>query len=372
MVSKKKNVPERMKVSIGNDILIVITDQNEDNRQGGVYNFYMDLEPLLEKNHKYHSLNNDRMLFKNKIFTSAVHFFRMAVTLTKNDYHCLVLNCSLNFNAILRDSVFTIIAKLFNTKVVIFWHGWDFNHEKYLKFPYSPLTRFLLKSNAAIVLYSKITTSLRNLGYKKPIYQMTTLVHKSAFKYKITSNDEDGYFNLIFFSRVEKYKGIYELIEAYEVLKLKYQKFKLTIVGDGSELIQIKALVKERNIEDVFLPGYVVGEEKFRLLSRASAFILPSYTEGFPVAVIEAMAIGLPVIVTPVGGINDFFDEELMGSFISVKDVDSIVEKTEELYLNSTKRKNISAFNFEYAKDNFMDEVVFEKLKSIMNCVGSD
>ncbi len=357
---------------VENQILIVITDQNIENRQGGVYNFYMDLEPLLEKNHKYHSLNNDRMLFKNKIFTSLVHFVRMAITLSKNNYECLVINCSLNFNAILRDSVFTIIAKLFNTKVLIFWHGWDFNHEKYLKFPYSLLTRFLLKSDGSIVLYSEITKSLRNLGYKNPVHQLTTLVSKSAFQYKKTDCNQEDYFNLIFFSRVETYKGIYELIEAYDILKKKYPKFKLTIVGDGSELAKVTSLVKEKDIQDVDIPGYAVGDEKFRLLSKASAFILPSYTEGFPVAVIEAMAVGLPVIVTPVGGINDFFNEDLMGSIISVKDVDSIVEKVEKLYLNSAKRDVISEYNLNYAKENFMDEVVFTKLKNIMNNLNAD
>jgi glycosyltransferase involved in cell wall biosynthesis len=88
--------------------------------------------------------------------------------------------------------------------------------------------------------------------------------------------------------------------------------------------------------------------------------------------VIEAMAVGLPVMVTPVGGINDFFDEELMGSFISIKDINSIVEKAEKLYLNSAKRKAISKYNLAYAKDNFKDEVVFEKLKNIINGFGSD
>ena len=361
-----------MEEQIENKVLIVITDQNEENRQGGVYNFYMDIEPLLEKNHTYHSLNNDRMIFKNKIFTSFVHFARMAITLGKNDYECLVLNCSLNFNAILRDSVFTIIAKLFNTKVLIFWHGWDFNHEKFLKFPYSPLTRFLLKSDGSIVLYSKITKSLRNLGYRNPVYQLSTLVRKSAFQHKKVDNHQDDYFNLIFFSRVETYKGIYELIGAYEILKKRYPNFKLTIVGDGSELCKVTSLVKENDLKDVVIPGYVVGDEKFSLLSKASAFILPSYTEGFPVAVIEAMAVGLPVIVTPVGGINDFFNEKLMGRLISVNDLDSIVEKVEQLYLNNAERDAISEYNLNYAKENFMDEVVFRKLKSIMNSFSTD
>lgn len=348
-------------------ILIVITDQNIENRQGGVYNFYMDLKPLLDDNHKYHSLNNDMMVVKNKLFTSFIHFIRMAHTLYVNDIKCLVLNTSLNINAILRDSVFALIAKIFKTRVLIFWHGWDFDHEKYLKFPYIILTKFLLKPNSAIVLYSEVGNSLKKLGYPNNIHLLTTLVRKSAFDYQISADDQNDYFNLIFFSRVESYKGVYELIEAFKILKAKYPKFKLTIVGDGSELVKISDMLKQEHLNDIELTGYVVGNEKFKLLSSASLFVLPSYTEGMPVAVLEAMAVGLPIVVTPVGGLNDFFKDEKMGSFITIKSVQSIVEEVEKLYLNSELRRDISAYNLNYAKQNFMDEVVYDKLKNIMN-----
>jgi glycosyltransferase involved in cell wall biosynthesis len=358
-----------MRIKPRGKILITLTDQNILNRQGGVYNFYMNLKPLLNENHVYQSLNNDNLLIKNKIYTSFVHFIRVTSKLRKGNFDCLVLNSSLLINAVLRDSFFVIIAKLLRIKVVIFWHGWNFRNEKYLKFPYSLYTGIMLKSDSAIVLYSEIANSLKMLGFKNKIDLLTTSVSKSAFKYRINEIGLSDEFNLIFFSRVETYKGIYELLEAYRILKNKYPKIRLTIVGDGNELTSVSSLIKNKNILDVIITGYIVGDDKYKLLSSADLFILPSYSEGMPGAVLEAMAVGLPIIVTPVGGLNDFFEDGLMGSFISIKDVQSIVDQVEKLYLDVDKRKTISSHNLQYANQHFIDEIVYKNLKNIIDFV---
>ena len=86
-----------------------------------------------------------------------------------------------------------------------------------------------------------------------------------------------------------------------------------------------------------------------------------------PNAVLEAMAIGLPIITTAVGGLNDFFIEYKMGAFIQKKDVQSIVEKVEEFYLNIELRKLTCDVNVNYATNNFKGKIVFNKLNQIIN-----
>ena len=125
--------------------------------------------------------------------------------------------------------------------------------------------------------------------------------------------------------------------------------------------------VKEHDVKDVTFVGYVKGDEKYNLLSSGDIFVFPSYSEGMPNAVLEAMAIGLPIITTPVGGINDFFIEDKMGLFIQKKDKKSIVEKVEKLYLNIELRKLISDVNVDYASRNFKGKIVFNKLNEIIN-----
>ncbi len=100
----------KLKKEARHKFLIIITDQNVQNRQGGVYNFYMNLKPLLKVNHEYHSLNNDGIPINNKIATTLIHFVRLYSKLKTGNYDCLVLNTSLNINAVLRDSIFAVIA----------------------------------------------------------------------------------------------------------------------------------------------------------------------------------------------------------------------------------------------------------------------
>lgn len=262
--------------------------------------------------------------------------------------------------------MYLLIAKIFRKEVIVFWRGWNFDNEKYLKFPYTIVTKLLLKADKAVVLYSEIGNSLKKLGYRKTVYQLTTMVSDLAFNNQ-TKVQNQGHFKIIFLSRVETYKGIYELLKAYAILKKKYSNFELIIAGNGDEHQNVLNQVKENNIKDVSFVGYVKDDEKYRLLSSGDIFVFPSYSEGMPNAVLEAMAIGLPIITTPVGGINDFFIEDKMGLFIQIKNIQSIVEKVEKLYLNIEVRKLISDINVDYASRNFKGKIVFNKLNEIIN-----
>ncbi|WP_296384961.1 glycosyltransferase family 4 protein [Winogradskyella sp.] len=349
------------KANIKTLILVPAQDQF-----GGVYNFYENLKPHLDEETDYFYVGEPKFRFNNKLIVSIIYVFKFFKILNKRKPQIVVLNTSLNLNAVLRDSIYVLISKLYRKEVIVFWRGWNFNNEKFLKFPYSIISSMLLKSNKAIVLYSEIGNSLKNLGYKKEIYQLTTMVGDLVFNQPEKEKRKET-FDLIFLSRVEVYKGIGELLKAFVILKEKHSNFRLIIAGIGSEYNNIVNYVKENNIKDVLFSGYLKGNEKHELLSSGHLYVFPSYSEGMPNAVLEAMANGVPIITTPVGGLNDFFVEDEMGSFIKVKDVNSIVEKVEYLYSNEELRKSISQKNRIYAKEHFTGQVVYNKLNSIIN-----
>ncbi|WP_121971076.1 glycosyltransferase family 4 protein [Leptolyngbya sp. BC1307] len=110
----------------------------------------------------------------------------------------------------------------------------------------------------------------------------------------------------VFLGRIGQRKGAFDLLQAFANLPADcLPQAQLTLAGDG-ELEKAGELIKQLNVEGyVELPGWVDLEQRNQLLWDADVFILPSYNEGLPMAMLEAMAWGLPVISTPVGGIPE-------------------------------------------------------------------
>ena len=137
-------------------------------------------------------------------------------------------------------------------------------------------------------------------------------------------------FNVMILCRIEKDKGISELLNA--VLQLKRHakhRFHLNIVGDGGYLADAKQIVESLGIKDkVSFVGAVNDEaKKQKWFEDSDIYILPTYHEGFPRTLYEAMIYGTPVITTMVGGIPALMKDGVNCLAIEKQSVSSIVEK---------------------------------------------
>lgn len=117
-------------------------------------------------------------------------------------------------------------------------------------------------------------------------------------------------------SRLTGEKGLSETLGAFKAVQADYPYWNLCVAGDGPIFSWAKEMGK--NHARVHFKGHVSGKVKKTLLSQADIYVLPSYTEGLPTSVLEAMAFGCPVITTPVGGLTDFFKEGQMGYFVKL------------------------------------------------------
>ncbi len=132
--------------------------------------------------------------------------------------------------------------------------------------------------------------------------------------FKFQKNSEGSIFKIITVSRLVPKNGIDILIRAATELKFQIpnSKFQIQILGSGSEETKLKALAKDLKIEDrVEFVGKVAQDDLPPYLSQADIFVRPSRSEGLGTAFLEAMAAGLPVIATRVGGIPDFLHPHL-------------------------------------------------------------
>jgi glycosyltransferase involved in cell wall biosynthesis len=116
---------------------------------------------------------------------------------------------------------------------------------------------------------------------------------------------------LLFVGRIIQSKGIYELIDACVSMNENRIPFSLTVIGDGSEMSNIKRLIKANNLSaHISMMGLLPFEETQKQFAKYDIFINPSYTEGLPTTVLEALANGLFVVATDVGGTKEIIPPE--------------------------------------------------------------
>lgn len=131
-------------------------------------------------------------------------------------------------------------------------------------------------------------------------------------------------FTIVCVGRLEKVKNQQLLIKAFS--KLEDPKAKLILVGDGRERQNLEALINDLNCEDrIEIVGFSPEPEKY--LAQACLFVLPSLSEGFGIAVVEAMQQGLPCLCSNVGGIPEFVEENQTGWLFNPNDERELFEK---------------------------------------------
>jgi glycosyltransferase involved in cell wall biosynthesis len=125
-------------------------------------------------------------------------------------------------------------------------------------------------------------------------------------------------------ARLGASKGTFTLIRAFGALAAAHPDSRLVLAGDGPQE-EARRVAREEGVEDrVEMPGWIGPAERDALLARATVFVLPSRIEGLPVSMLEAMAHGLPVVVTPVGGIPDAIEDGVTGRLVPPDDVDAL------------------------------------------------
>lgn len=125
---------------------------------------------------------------------------------------------------------------------------------------------------------------------------------------------------ILFMGAFVKEKGIMELLDAVPLVLRRFPKVQFVIAGTGCEG-DLNEAIHSRGIgTSVHVLGWVEGDAKRDLLVRSRVLVLPSYSEGMPNVILEAMAAGLPAITTPVGGIPEIFVEGVNGYFVRPRD----------------------------------------------------
>lgn len=173
--------------------------------------------------------------------------------------------------------------------------------------------------------------------------------------------------SMLFLGWLERGKGILELLEASLSLSKKYE-FRLIIAGRGHAEEQARAFVQSHGLEDfVEFAGWVAGEAKEALLAKADILILPSWAEGFPNAIVEAMAAKMAVVVTTVGNVPDLITDRQQALLVPPKDKEALERAIEQLLLDPQFRVELAERGHAFARDNFSVEQGVAKLTAVID-----
>lgn len=168
---------------------------------------------------------------------------------------------------------------------------------------------------------------------------------------------------LLFVGWLEREKGIFELLEACSRLAQK-NNFLLDIAGKGHADNSVRELIIENELADrVRFLGWIKGREIEEAYAQADVFVLPSWNEGMPNVVIEAMATKLAVVVTTVGNIPDFITNEQQALLVPPKDADALTNALDRVLNDRELRLSLASRGHTFAEMTFAIEPAVDRLE---------
>lgn len=258
-------------------------------------------------------------------------------------------------NSFRRSAMFITLARVFRRKVIIHVHGGGFKeyYEKNTAFVH----KNLLKCDTIIALTQHWKDFFNGLGFENVVI-VPNIVDSPLIQEK---KYNDGKVHIIYLGLITKSKGIYDLLDVINEHKTEFEN-KITLhIGGNGETETLKKMISDCSLQDIVIfEGWVSGDKKEELLNNADIFILPSYTEGLPISILEAMSYSLPIISTPVGGIPEVVKDGENGIIIKPGEKYALFNAIKELTNNKGLREEMGKISYQKVQLHFPENVAKE------------
>jgi glycosyltransferase involved in cell wall biosynthesis len=314
-----------------------------------------------------------------------VRFVRAA-----RDVDIVYLVAAANTVGCTRDAVLVATARMMRRQVVIHFRGGRYG-EYYDQS--KALFRTLLRlswggATRAIVQAPRLRAQVARVAPKTEITVLPNGLPAASFAAK--SHYASPRPRLLFVGHHTVAKGFYDLMHAFRSLRAKWPELVLASAGElprpnraasqvlpptrraeylrryGEFCDEIRAFVAKGQESGVEYAGVVSGDAKVSLFGSADIFVLPSYTEGFSVAVLEAMFQGLPIITSTCGGLPDVVKHGENGLLVEPGDVDGLIRAIDHLLSNPGLREEMGNRNAREARERYDISVVARRLVDIV------
>lgn len=251
-------------------------------------------------------------------------------------------NFPLSAPSILRDPLFMLAARRRKRKMVIHVHGGVFLTSPSTPWLLECIMRWVFQGKEPIIVLSDNEKEALQSRFKcrniSVLPNCIDLSEASKFKRQVpTSTIELGYLG-----RIAETKGMTELLEACKELKRREMPFRLHIAGKEEIEGQYLPAFKEALGDNFVYEGVVSGKSKTAFLKMIDTFVLPSYFEGLPMSLLEAMSFGSVPITTMAGSISSIAEDGQNAVAIPLHSSRAIVNAINDLLTNATKRQTLS------------------------------
>lgn len=217
-----------------------------------------------------------------------------------------------------RKRLIIALARMLDYKIVYHIHG-GFFKEFYASAP-QRVMKTLQKADAIVCLSEYWRQFFADELHLENVHVINNMVDIPAIGARV-QHDE---FTFLFLGTIHREKGIFELVEATRLAVAANPRIRVVMGGTGADA-DLRSAIAKAGMEDyIDYRGWVGGADKTALFGRADALILPSYIEGLPVCILEAMACGLPVLSTPVGAIPEVVTDGDNGLLVPPADAQAL------------------------------------------------
>ena len=248
---------------------------------------------------------------------------------------------------------------VFKYKLIIECLGSDVNalmqqplHKKQMRWAFKKSTAVTTKSKALAKVIKKHVPEINaHVIYNGVDFDVFTLRETTPF-FSETQR-------LLFVGSLIPTKGVFELIEGFEKSIVHGQTMTLRIAGEGGSKDALRKLISAKSLENaVTLLGAIPHQSLVDELHKSDALILPSYREGVPNVIMEALATGTPVIATDVGGIAEVLTPDVGGILIGAQSADAVAGAINKIAKKSWSSQKIHASVYGYTWQNSAKQII--------------
>lgn len=268
-----------------------------------------------------------------------------------------------------RKLPFIYMASWAKLPIINHIHGAEFDvfYEKADKRKKRLIKKVYGKCNKIIALSSEWKEKLKMVVPEDriTIIENYSIVHEDAFQEKMSRPCNN---QILFLGELGHRKGCFDIPSVIERVAMVIPKVIFVLCGTGRESDEhaLKELVKEKGIEaNVVFPGWVRTERKDMVLRNADVFFLPSYNEGMPMSVLDAMGYGLPVVSTYVGGIPKIVRDGENGFCCEPGDIDGFAKELCHLLSDDTWRRKASKKSIDIIEDEYSLKKHIDRLEAL-------